>query len=197
MREYGLSPDALFVERVRRYIALLLRWNRTISLTTITDFDEILRFHFGESLFALRAVPIENGRLADVGSGAGFPGLALAIAKPALDVTLIESNAKKFAFLSEVVRDLGLKNSRAVRSRMEEIAAGAHFDFTTSRALGQFDSFLQWSRDRLDLLGKAVLWLGGEDVAALRSRKGWSWLPEAPIPGARQRFLLFGSPRPE
>lgn len=197
LQKHGFSSDMQFTERVQQYIALLLKWNKTISLTTVTGFAEILRFHFGESVFSLSTVPVENGRLADVGSGAGFPGLALAMARPRLDVTLIESNSKKFAFLSEVIRNLNLKNARAVRSRMEEVKVGAHFDFTTARALGQFDLFLPWSRDRLSSCGKVVLWLGGQDVVAVRSKGGWNWFPEVPIPGSKQRFLLFGSPKPK
>ena len=196
LRPYGFSPSANFVAGIQEYIRLLLLWNRTVSLTTVTEFDQILRFHFGESLFALSAVPIENGRLADVGSGAGFPGLVLAMVRPALDVTLVESNAKKFAFLNEVIRELILPNARAVRSRMEDVASAEIFDFTTARALGQFDLFLRWSKDHLASSGKVVFWLGGDDAAAIASKGGWSWCPQVPIPGSKQRFLLYGSPSP-
>ena len=194
LRAYGFSASADFVAGVQDYIGLLLRWNRTVSLTTVTEFDQILRFHFGESLFALSAVPIENGRLADVGSGAGFPGLALAMARPSLDVTLVESNSKKFAFLNEVIRELGLPNARSVRCRMGDVANRELFDFTTARALGQFDLFLRWSGDHLASAGKVVLWLGGEDVEAVGSKDGWNWDPHVSIPGSKQRFLLSGSP---
>jgi 16S rRNA (guanine527-N7)-methyltransferase len=195
LRAYGFSAPPSFLVAAKRYIDLLLRWNRTISLTTVTDPDQIVRFHFGESIFALSVVPIENGRLADVGSGAGFPGLALAMARPGLRVTLVEASAKKFAFLNEAVRELGLKNSRVLRCRMEEVAIKERFEFTTARALGRHDLFLKWSRLHLNPSGKVVLWLGGRDVTALRSEGGWSWSPEVSIPGSKQRFLLFGSPQ--
>ena len=91
--EYGFSSaDDTFRERVRRYIEILARWNKVISLTRVMEPLDILRFHFGESLFAVENVPIREGRLADVGTGAGFPGLALGMAVPKLKVTLIESN---------------------------------------------------------------------------------------------------------
>ena len=195
LETYGFSPSPSFVAAAKRYIDLLLRWNRTVSLTRVTDPDQLVRFHFGESIFALAAVPIENGRLADVGSGAGFPGLALAMARPSLQVTLVESNAKKFTFLNEVVRELKLKNVRVLRCRMEEVAIEERFRFMTARALGQHDLLLKLSKLYLDSSGKLVLWLGGRDVAALGSEGGWNWSPEIRIPGSRQRFLLFGSPQ--
>src|SRR5579862_4995269 len=108
LAEYGVSVTSAIRSSVRAYISLLLRWNERISLTTITDPVEILRFHFGESMFAASAVPIRNGRLADVGSGGGFPGLPLKIMVPSLDLVLIESNAKKASFLSECIRELNL-----------------------------------------------------------------------------------------
>src|SRR5215467_11315416 len=89
---YGVAVNSQLCTQVREYVALLLAWNRQISLTAIRNAGEIVRFHFGESLFALKAVPVENGRLADVGSGAGFPGLPLAMACSSLDLTLIEPN---------------------------------------------------------------------------------------------------------
>src|SRR5689334_6164175 len=89
-------------DRIRAYIALLSEWNRKISLTAVTDPIEIVKFHFGESLFAAYTLEIGDGRLADVGSGAGFPGIPIALAVPCVQVTLIEANAKKAAFLYEV-----------------------------------------------------------------------------------------------
>jgi 16S rRNA (guanine527-N7)-methyltransferase len=195
LRTYGFLASPSFLAGVERYIDLLLRWNRTISLTTVVDPDQIVRFHFGESILALSAVPIENGRLADVGSGAGFPGLALAMARPGLQVTLVEASAKKFSFLSEAVRELDLKNARVLRCRMEEVAVEERFDFTTARALGQHDLFLKWSELHLKSAGTVVLWLGRKHVASLRSEGGWNWSPEVSIPASKQRFLLFGSPQ--
>ena len=118
LEPYNFFASAEFCEKIRTYASLLLMWNRSISLTTVTEPLEILKIHFGESLFAISEVPISNGRLADVGSGAGFPGMALAIANFSLGVTLIESNAKKCTFLSEVARALELSNVTVTRSRM-------------------------------------------------------------------------------
>ncbi len=189
-----LLPD--LHEKIRTYISLLLKWNRTISLTTVTDPSEILRFHFGESLFAASVVMFDQSRLADVGSGAGFPGLPLAMAISSLHVTLIESNAKKCAFQSEVVRELNLSNVTVFRGRMEDFAGESRFlGFVTARALGRHDDLLAWSRGYLASEGKVVLWLGEEDVTDLTRKPDRSWEERALIPGSKRRYLLVGSPR--
>src|SRR5207244_13631657 len=113
------------IEGIRKYMDLLLLWNHKVSLTSIVDPGEILARHFGESMFAAAKFSILKGRLADVGSGAGFPGLALKIIRPELHVTLIEANAKKSAFLAEVVRDLGLIGVDVLRASHDAVHPGA------------------------------------------------------------------------
>jgi 16S rRNA (guanine527-N7)-methyltransferase len=197
LNSYRVAPDSDLCDRIRVYISLLLKWNRSISLTKVTNLDEILRFHFGESLFAVSALSIENGRLADVGSGAGFPGIPLAMLVPGLSVTLIESNTKKFAFLSEVARELGLGNVLAVRSRMDDFKrTGPPFDLVTARALGQFEDLLDWSKKQLCVSGRLVLWLGKADVAKISAESSWKWNAPISIPGSEHRFILSGSPLP-
>src|ERR1700681_3091083 len=95
VHEFGLTATEQQVIRIQRYIALLLRWNEKINLTAIREPLEILYRHFCESMHASVVVPLERGRLADVGSGGGFPGLPLKIIRPTLEVFLVESNVKK------------------------------------------------------------------------------------------------------
>src|SRR5260370_7138952 len=104
-----LSPEQ--VTSIQRYMAILLTWNEKVNLTAIRDPLEVLYRHFCESMFAAAAVPLQAGRLVDVGSGGGFPGLALKIARPELHVFLIESNVKKATFLAEGVRELVLTDA--------------------------------------------------------------------------------------
>ncbi len=145
---YGVRTATDLTAGIKTYIELLLKWNRSVSLTTVTKVDDILRFHFGESLFALPMLPVEKSRLADVGSGAGFPGIPLAMARPALDVKLIEPNAKKFAFLNEVIRQLSLDNVTAVRGRTSDLLSSiGTFEVVTARAVGQFEELLGWAKD--------------------------------------------------
>jgi 16S rRNA (guanine527-N7)-methyltransferase len=194
LEPYGATIGPATADRIRAYIALLLKWNRSISLTTVTDPAEIVKFHFGESVFAASALKFAESRLADVGAGAGFPGLPLALDAFSLDVTLIESNTKKCAFLSEVIRALNLPNATVFRGRMEEFPPGsADFDFITARALGQFDDLLKWSLTHLAPGGKVVLWLGDDDARELSRAPGWTWDRPILIPGSKRRYLLVGS----
>lgn len=191
---YHFSLSSVQCDAIRTYIPLLLRWNEKISLTTVVNPVEILRFHFGESLLAVPVVPIRNGRLADVGSGAGFPGIALRLAVPAISAVLIESNTKKAAFLSEVVRELKLSGVEIIRKRMEDISEDPQpLDYVTARALGNLNILLRWTRTRLSKAGKLVLWVGEEDARIVASDLSWAWSELVHIPGSERRFILSGS----
>jgi 16S rRNA (guanine527-N7)-methyltransferase len=196
LHPYGVVLDSYLYEKIASYIKVMMQWNQKISLTTVTEPSEILKFHFGESLFAASAVNIQNGRLADVGSGAGFPGLALAMANPLLEVTLIDSNAKKAVFLSEVTRRMGLNNVKVIRSRMEEFFPGpSTFDLVTSRAFGQFDELLAWSKSVISDRGNLALWVGDTDAKVIAKKSGWDWQEPRRIPKSEQRYVLVGTPR--
>lgn len=195
LADYGIPASEPHCEQVRAYISLLLKWNRTISLTTVTNELEILKFHFGESAFALSAFPGLNGRLADVGAGAGFPGLPLRIFNENIDITLIESNGRKCAFLSEVVRELKLTNVRVLKARFEdEIGqfSGA-LDIVVARALGQYEALLDWSARTLKEGGRIILWLGEGESSKIAGCHSWSWSDPVAIPGSKRRYLLSGA----
>lgn len=195
LRDYGVSADVPLCNEIRLYVSTLLLWNKKISLTTVIDPVEILRFHFGESFFAASAVPIKDGRLADVGSGGGFPGIPLRMLIPSLELTLIESNSKKCAFLSEIARKLELDNVSVLHFRMEEIPARPdRFDFITARAVGHHRDILSWAKQNLIRKGKVVLWLGAEDAGQVSNEIGWLWSPPKLIPGSKGRFIVAGSP---
>jgi 16S rRNA (guanine527-N7)-methyltransferase len=190
---YGFQSPDDFADRVRLYSDLLLRWNERIKLTTVTDKIQILRFHFGESLFAISACGIQKGRLADFGSGAGFPGGPLAMALPALTVVLIEANKRKAAFLAELKRTIKLANAAVHAGRAEALSPAEKFDFVTARAVGNYSSLLDWARPRLARDGCVVLWLGAKDVQKVRDEGGWAWQDPVQIPATRERFVLYGS----
>ncbi len=196
LKPYSALPGPDLTTGIKTYIELLLRWNKTVSLTTVTKVDEILAFHFGESLFALRMLPVEKSRLADVGSGAGFPGIPLAMARPSLDVTLIEPNAKKFAFLNEVIRQLGLNNVTAFRCRTSDLQAPEErFESVTARAVGQFDELIGWAQARITHGGKLILWVGDEDAKQILSDTRFEWSSPERIPRTERRFVLAGAPK--
>ena len=196
LKLYGVLPTPELAAGIRNYIELLLKWNKTVSLTTVTNVDQILAFHFGESLFALPMLPVEKSRLADVGSGAGFPGVPLAMARPSLDVTLIEPNAKKFAFLNEVTRQLALDNATVVRGRTSEPQfANERFEIVTARAVGQFEELLEWAKAKLTPAGKLILWLGDEDAKKISRDTRFDWDTQLRIPQTDRRLILVGTHR--
>lgn len=194
LREFQLEPTREQIAAIQRYMAMLLAWNEKINLTAIRDPLEVLYRHFCESMYATVAVPLQAGRLADVGSGGGFPGLALKIARPELHVILVESNVKKATFLAEVVRELGFSDTRVLVSRYEDLGEEiAPVNFVCSRALGEFDKFLGWARSKRVAAEQAVLWLGGRDIEEVKRIGGWSWREPIAIPYSLQRFLLVGA----
>lgn len=122
------------VASLERYLKLLMLWNARINLTSVRDPVAIVQRHFGESLFAARYVPRGTLTLLDHGSGAGFPGIPIAVARPEIAVTLSESQGKKASFLREVVRNLGVR-AEVHASRTEDIPFGQSFDCVTMRAV--------------------------------------------------------------
>jgi 16S rRNA (guanine527-N7)-methyltransferase len=193
LREFNIEAQPEQIAAIQRYMALLLAWNEKINLTAIRDPLEMLYRHFCESMYAVFAVPLQGGRLADVGSGGGFPGLALKIIRPQLQAFLIESNVKKATFLAEVVRELELADTRVFVSRYEELGEEiTPLDFVCSRALGEFDKFLGWAGAERVAAGQVILWTGSRDLDEIKKIKGWSWREPLPIPHSLQRFLLVG-----
>jgi len=139
---------------------------------------------------------VEKSRLADVGSGAGFPGIPLAMARPALDVKLIEPNAKKFAFLSEVIRQLGLDNVIPVRVRTSDFLSSiVEFEVVTARAVGKFEELIGWTRARITHRGKLILWVGADDAEHTSKDTRFEWSMPVRIPQAERRFILTGCPK--
>ena len=130
----ALGLDRALADPLLAYLALLQRWNATYNLTAIRDPEQMVTLHLLDSL---ALVPHVAGisRLADLGTGAGLPGIPLAIARPDLQVTLVESNGKKARFLREAVRQLPLANARVAESRAEALDEPGAYEAITARAL--------------------------------------------------------------
>lgn len=190
---FGVALSELQQDEVVRYVHLLLRWNRTLNLTSVSDPEEIVLRHFGESMFLRNVAPVENCRLADIGTGAGFPGLAIKIACPSIHVTLIESNQRKCAFLAEVSRELDLEGVEIIARRYEEMrVTPSSFDVVVSRAIGKLLPVLKWARTALASSGYLALWLGGQDATKISKTAGWNWDYPRRIPDSQRRFILIG-----
>jgi 16S rRNA (guanine527-N7)-methyltransferase len=192
--EFHLILDDKQVMQIQQYTKLLWTWNEKVNLTAIRDPLEVLYRHFCESMFGSTLLPVENCRLADVGSGGGFPGIPLKIIRPDLHIFLVESNVKKATFLAEVVRELGLTDARVLVSRFEELGEEvAPLDIVCSRALGDFANFLAWAASPQIAAKQVLLWLGGRDLQEVRSQPSWTWCEPLSVPKSLQRLILLGN----
>jgi 16S rRNA (guanine527-N7)-methyltransferase len=178
------SPDIL--SKLSAYLELLLKWNARTNLTAIRDPAEIVRRHFGESLFAGLHLAPEANTILDFGSGAGFPGLPIAILCPNVSVTLAESQNKKATFLREVVRTLGLK-VEIWASRAETMPEGIHFHTVTLRAVDNMAVALAAAAPRAS---NDLLLLTGTPPAP---PPGFSFQEPIPIPTTQSSVLLRGT----
>ena len=191
LRDLGLAPG--LAEPLLAYLALLARWNQTYNLTAIRDVREMVAKHLLDSL-AMHPFVADVDTLADLGTGAGLPGIPLAIARPALQVTRVESNGKKARFMREALRQLGLRNARVVESRIEGFDAPGQFDAITARALATLPLILELGGHLLKPAGKLLAMKGAhpaEEIAALPA--GWRLQDAHPlrVPGlAAERHLV-------
>ena len=171
-----LSSD--LSERFSTYLELLLKWNARLNLTAIRTEDEILRRHFVECIFCARALPPGIPTLLDFGSGAGFPGIPIALCRPDIAVTLAESQAKKAAFLQEAVRELNLKTT-VYSGRAEALTTVFHA--VAMRAVDKMDEAVLLALERLAPGGTLALMVG-KGSSFLSQDTGSIW--QTPIPPA-------------
>jgi 16S rRNA (guanine527-N7)-methyltransferase len=138
--EIGLSLGRDERNKLLQYLALLEKWNQVYNLTAIRDREKMISGHL---LDCLAVIPYVTGaRVLDAGSGAGFPGIPVAVARPDIQVVLLDSNHKKAAFLRQAVADLQLKNATVVCERVETWQAAEKFDCIISRAFAEIAEFI-------------------------------------------------------
>jgi 16S rRNA (guanine527-N7)-methyltransferase len=211
------NPAALSVtelNRISTYIDILLRWNSRINLTAIRDPEEIVTRHFGESLFVARQLfppsahagtgapgrmaeqsPAPRVDVADIGSGAGFPGVPIKLWAPNIALTLIESNHKKATFLREVGRSLTLTDVNILNVRAEEVAE--RFDLVTLRAVERFADTLPDAARLLAPAARLALLITAPQIKTARSiLQNVGWDTSLAIPGSKSRVLLVGRVEP-
>lgn len=188
---------------ISMYIDMLLKWNSRMNLTAVRQPDEIVTRHFGESLFAAQQLFPSSGRevlrVVDVGTGAGFPGLPIAIWNPRLALSLIESRQKKATFLREVVRTLGLDRVDVVADRAENFPA-ASADVVTMRAVERFEVAAKVAAKLVKPGGQLALLIGNDQTAKAREfLRSFTWHVSLPVPRSAMRVLMIGdceTPRP-
>lgn len=146
------------IESYKTYSKLLQEWNKVMDLTAIDEEAQIVEKHFYDSLISAKYFRYENQTLLDIGSGAGFPGLVLAIAFPNLKITLLEPTLKRCNFLNEVIKVLDLSNVKVVNDRAENYVKEKResFDLVTSRAVSRLNMLLELSIPFLTIQGTMI-----------------------------------------
>lgn len=193
--EAGLPIDAQKQQKLLAYLTLMQKWNKVHNLTAVRDADEMVVLHLLDSLVVL---PFIDGKaLLDVGSGAGLPGIPLAICLPDLKVTVIDSNNKKVSFMRQAKAELGIDNLEVLGGRVEEIAPNRKFDMVISRAFSDLDLFISLTHQLCDAQGKWLAMKGvypEAELAELEKNTGItaSKTEALKVPGlAAQRHLVF------
>jgi len=204
----SITPETL--DHISIYIDILQRWNARINLTAIRNEEDIVTRHFGESFFAARHLfpdrveagasgvlaapsPASISRVADVGSGAGFPGIPIKLWAPPVSLTLIESNHKKATFLSEIVRTLTLTDVNIKDVRAESLAR-AQFDLVTLRAVERFESILPVAASLVLPGGRLALLIGQAQLPQAQSvLPAVEWSAAVPIPASEARVMAVGT----
>jgi len=179
LAEFSLTAEQ--VAALEAHLELMLKWNRKLNLTAIRNREEAIERHYRESLFLGVHLPGGSLRIADVGSGAGFPGFPVAVLRPDCMVTLIESHQRKAVFLREAARNL--PNIRVLAKRAEEVRET--FDQVISRAVSYGDLIPVLK----NLAPVADLLTGAEEPPG---ELGFVWDQPIPLPGAERRFLRRG-----
>lgn len=194
LEPFAFRPSELQISKVSAYLELLVKWNQRINLTSVRSPREWISRHFGESFFVACLTDLEV-KLLDIGSGAGFPGLALKIIFPNLEVTLLEPVAKKRAFLKEVARACEFGNVEVRGERLEDFAptlGERKFDAATCRAVGHLEALIPLAANCLEDGGTLCLWLSTTQAHGVSALPTLRWREATPIPTSHSRVILIG-----
>lgn len=195
----GVSLSDGQVEQFLLYYEMLSEWNQVINLTAITDYDEVMKKHFIDSLSLVKAYDVSQERtVIDIGTGAGFPGLALKIAFPGLRITLLDSLRKRIQFLDEVIKKLHLSDVETIHGRAEDFARPEkmreRFDLCVSRAVANFAVLSEYCLPFVKVGGQFIAYKSEKALAEIeQSQRAVSilggrvknqvefWLPDSDI----------------
>jgi 16S rRNA (guanine527-N7)-methyltransferase len=182
------------IAQLMDYLALLSKWNAVYNLTAVRDPAQMVTQHLLDSLAAVPAFADAKNVL-DVGAGGGLPGMVLAIARPDVQVSMIDTVHKKTAFLTQAKTELGLQNVTVHTARVEQLKVADRYDVITSRAFAELADFVNWSGHLLSHGGRFIAMKGvmpQEEVARLP--EGWRVTEVRPlnVPGLNaERHLIF------
>ncbi|KAB8039324.1 16S rRNA (guanine(527)-N(7))-methyltransferase RsmG [Janthinobacterium aquaticum] len=194
IKELGLALTPEQVEKLLDYLALLAKWNSVYNLTSVRDPLQMLTLHVLDSLAAVPAFA-DAKHVLDVGAGGGLPGMVLAITRPDVKVSMIDTVHKKTAFLTQVKAELGLANVTVYTKRVEQLEVKQKFDVITSRAFADLSDFVNWSGHVLEEGGQFIA-LKGVAPPDERERLPAEWkvteLRQITVPGLNaERHLVF------
>ena len=196
LSRWGIACKGPVGDRVEAYLGLLEQWNRKVNLTGLRSREEILRDLFAESFLAAPLLAKQDGPLLDVGSGAGFPGLALKIYRPELTVYLLEPRVKRASFLETVRRRLGLEGVFVIGKRLEDCSPtdfGLAPRTLTLRGLGAIGTKAAWCDRLIQSSVKLVLFTTRRKWNdEIRKLPGVDWAAPIQVPWSRQRLLVSG-----
>lgn len=164
--ELGYENDPLLIEKLEIYLATLKKWNRVYNLTAIDEDSEIIVKHFLDSLSVNRYIQ-NSGRILDVGTGAGFPGLILALFNPEKSFVLVDGVSKKISFLQEMIGKLNLKNVIAVHTKIEQYNVAEQFDIIISRAFADIKKMTKLTSHLIKDGGKFIAMKGPDVMSEL------------------------------
>jgi 16S rRNA (guanine527-N7)-methyltransferase len=192
-RSLPLALSATALAQLADYVGLLAKWSKVYNLTAVRQPQQMVTRHVLDSL---AVVPfLIDGSLLDVGTGAGLPGLPIAIARPDLAVTLLDANAKKLRFVRQAVAELGFANVEVVQARMQEYQPGRAFDMVISRAVSSLEELYRQSRHLLAPRGRMLFMKGAlpeEEMAAFAPGRETLHIERLDIPGLdAERHLLW------
>ncbi|MDO8704843.1 MAG: 16S rRNA (guanine(527)-N(7))-methyltransferase RsmG [Sulfuricaulis sp.] len=168
LRDLGLDLTVPAREQLLNFLGLLEKWNRTYNLTAVRDPEQMVPRHLLDSLTVLPY--LQGPQVLDIGTGAGLPGIPLALARPDLEFTLLDSNAKKTRFVTQAVHELGLKNVVVVQERVEKFHPEKKFDTLIARAFASIPDMLAASRHLCAPRGRFLVMKGvfpQEELAAV------------------------------
>jgi 16S rRNA (guanine527-N7)-methyltransferase len=192
LAEAGLEPlDEKTTHRFEDYLSLILRWNVRLNLTALRTEDAIIINHLCESVACAKAIPDEVTTLLDFGSGAGLPGIPIALCRTQIAVTLAERHGKKAAFLQEAVRTLGIR-AKVYGDRAETLSEV--FDCVTLRAVDKMPKAVTAGAKLVQPRGWLALMTTNAGLAELQAAAGaeFSWLSNVPLPGSRDKIVALG-----